>query len=129
MRALPGSAHRRVMDMTTASTGPTVLERDAIDKLPYEPLGNLPGVANKVLWRDSESMAGVLSVEPGHHLGTHAHRVNHHHIWVLEGHAVVLGAELGPGSYVHIPSGIEHDIDASASEGCTVFYLYIRPVG
>jgi hypothetical protein len=55
--------------------------------------------------------------------------VNHHHIWVLEGRATILGTEIGPGAYVHIPSGIEHDIDARATDGCTVFYLYIRPAG
>jgi hypothetical protein len=30
---------------------------------------------------------------------------------------------------VHIPSGIEHDIDATNTGGCTLFYLYARPVG
>jgi hypothetical protein len=45
---------------------------------------------------------------------------------VLEGHATILGRTLGPGSYAHIPSGVEHDIDARSSDGCTVFYLYLR---
>jgi len=79
-----------------------------------------------VLWRTDTSMAGVLTVEPGHHLGRHAHRANHHHVWVLDGAAVILDTELGAGSYVHIPSGVEHDIDASATDGCAVFYLYLR---
>lgn len=47
-------------------------------------------------------------------------------MWVLEGHVTILGTELGPGFYVHIRSGVEHDIDASATDGCTVFYLYLR---
>jgi len=72
-------------------------------------------------------MAGVLTVEAGHHLGTHSHLLNHHHIWVLDGHAKILDDDLGPGAYVHIPSGVNHDIDATSSDGCTVFYLYIRP--
>jgi quercetin dioxygenase-like cupin family protein len=46
---------------------------------------------------------------------------------VLEGHAVILDTEVGPGSYVYVPGGVDHDIDATASEGCTVFYLYLRP--
>ena len=71
-------------------------------------------------------MAGVLTVEAGHRLGPHAHRVNHHHLWVLNGRATILGTELGPGSYVHVPSGVEHDIDASSTGGCTVFYLYLH---
>ena len=52
-------------------------------------------------------MAGVLTVEAGRRLGAHAHRVNHHHLWVLNGRATILGTELGPGSYVDIPSGVE----------------------
>jgi quercetin dioxygenase-like cupin family protein len=100
-----------------------------VKALPVEPLGNLDGVSHRVLWRDDTSMAGVLVVEGGHRLGLHTHRVNHHHLWVLDGRADVLGAELGPGGYAHIPSGVEHDIDATASAGCTVFYLYLRVGG
>jgi quercetin dioxygenase-like cupin family protein len=69
----------------------------------------------------------VLTVERGQCLGRHAHRVNHHHMWVLAGHATVLGTQVGPGSYVHVPAGVEHDIDATATEGCTVYYLYLTP--
>jgi quercetin dioxygenase-like cupin family protein len=105
---------------------PTVLDALAIEQLPDEPLGTLEGVVHKVLWRNGTSMAGVLTVEAGHQLGVHAHRMNHHHVWVLGGSATVLGARLGPGSYVHIPHGVDHDIDATGTEGCTVFYLYIR---
>lgn len=108
---------------------PIVLSADAIGDLPEEPLGNLEGVRHRILWRNQASMAGVLIVESGHHLGAHTHRKNHHHIWVLDGHAKILGHELGPGSYVHIPSGIEHDIDATDSQGCTVYYLYIAQPG
>jgi quercetin dioxygenase-like cupin family protein len=113
------------MEITPIST-PTVLDADAIARLPSEPLGPMEGVVHKVLWRNDTSVAGVLTVEAGRHLGSHAHRMNHHHVWVLGGHATILGAQLGAGSYVHIPSGVQHDIDASASEGCTVFYLYVR---
>jgi quercetin dioxygenase-like cupin family protein len=106
---------------------PTVLTPAAINALPAEPFGTIRGVSHRVLWRDETSMAGVLTVEAGHHLGSHAHRLNHHHIWVLEGHATILDTELGPGGYVHIPSGVTHDIDATSTDGCTVFYLYLRP--
>jgi len=110
----------------TTTTLPVVLTPDAIAALPLEPLGRLEGVSHRVLWHNDNSMAGVLTVEAGHHLGDHAHRENHHHMWVLAGRANILGSELGPGSYVHIPSRVHHDIDASATEGCTVFYLYLR---
>jgi quercetin dioxygenase-like cupin family protein len=79
------------------------------------------------VWRNASSMAGVLTVEAGKRLGTHAHGANHHHIWVLEGRAEILGTDVGPGSYVHVPHGVSHDIDATASDGCVVFYLYLRP--
>jgi quercetin dioxygenase-like cupin family protein len=108
---------------------PTVLTAGQIGELPAEPLGHLAGVSHRVVWRDETSMAGVLTVERGHHLGEHAHRLNHHHIWVVEGRAIILGTELGPGAYAHIPSGVQHDIDARSSDGCTVFYLYLRPSG
>jgi quercetin dioxygenase-like cupin family protein len=105
---------------------PAVLDPHAVAALPEEPLG-VPGVTHRVLWRDGSSLAGVLTVQAGHRLGTHAHRVNHHHIWTVDGRATILGRELGPGSYVHVPSGVEHDIDATQTEGCTVFYLYLHP--
>ncbi len=114
------------MDATVTCPS-VVLPRQAIEALPVEPLGHLAGVTHRVLWRDGTSMAGVLTVAGGHRLGAHAHRVNRHHMWVLEGRAVILGSELGPGSYVHIPSGVEHDIDATGTEGCTVFYVYGHP--
>lgn len=72
-------------------------------------------------------MAGVMTVDRGCRLGIHAHRVNHHHMWITAGHARVLGRTLAAGSYVHIPSGVEHDIDATDTEGCTVHYLYLAP--
>ena len=116
---------RRVTDQAT-TTSPVVLTADAIAAIAPEPLGPIAGVSHRVVWRNEASMAGVMTVSAGHRLGTHRHRVNHHHIWVLEGHAVILGTEVGPGSYVHVPSGVGHDIDATGSEGCTIFYLYVR---
>jgi quercetin dioxygenase-like cupin family protein len=118
-------AHHRPVD--PASSGTAVLTADAISALPPVPLGGIEGVSHRVLWQSETSMAGVLTVAAGHRLGTHAHRLNHHHMWVIEGSAVILGKDVGPGSYVHIPGGVEHDIDATASQGCTVFYLYLRP--
>ena len=108
---------------------PTVLTPSAVQARPVEALAELEGVSHRVLWRDSTSMAGVLTVAAGHQLGAHTHRVNHHHLWVVEGRATILGTELGPGAYAHIPSGIDHDIDARATDGCTVFYLYVRIAG
>ena len=47
-------------------------------------------------------------------------------MWVLEGHAEILDTKLAAGSYVHIPPGVVHDIDARATEGCKLYYLYVR---
>src|SRR5690606_12317712 len=125
--------HRGAMETTTTQQArtsepapPTILSSDDVAELPELPLGNLAGVTLRILWQDGTSIAGVLTVEPGHHLGAHTHRVNHHHIWVLDGVARILGRELGPGSYVHIPAGVEHDIDASLTSGCRVLYMYLR---
>ncbi len=116
--------------METATTPqPVVLSAEAIAALPITAFGPLPGVTHRELWRTDTSMAGILTVEPGHHLGRHTHRANHHHMWVLEGRAVILGTEVGPGTYVHIPSGVQHDIEAATTDGCTVFYLYLRHAG
>lgn len=106
---------------------PTVLSPAEIDQLPAVPLGDIEGVSHRVLWQDGTSMAGVLTVAAGHELGAHTHRQNHHHIWVLAGEAEMLGQVVGPGSYVHVPAGVEHNTDARATEGCTIYYLYIRP--
>lgn len=125
--ATPLRAHRWDVAQNAQTAAPLVLSPAAIAALPLEPLGTVDGVAHRVVWRDGTSTAGVLSVAAGRRLGTHAHRVNHHHMWVLEGRAEILGREVGPGSYVHIPSQVDHDIDATDSDGCTVLYFYVRP--
>jgi mannose-6-phosphate isomerase-like protein (cupin superfamily) len=112
---------------TTSPTG-TVLTPEAIEQLPLEPLASLPGVTHRVLWRTDDSMAGVMTIAGGHRLGAHAHRENHHHMWVLDGAATILDTAVTPGAYVHIPAGVDHDIDASATDGCTLYYLYLRTV-
>lgn len=105
---------------------PVVLDAAALEDLPEEPLGSLPGVRHRSVWTDGRSKAGVMRIDAGHHLGPHSHRLHHHHVWVIEGIARILDRDLGPGSYAHIPRGSEHDIDARATDGCTVFYLYLE---
>ena len=106
---------------------PTVLTAQAIERIPPRPLGSVEGVTHRVLWTSETSLAGVMTVAAGHRLGAHTHRVNHHHVWVLEGSAELLGSTVGPGSYVHVPAGVEHDFDATYTDGCTFFYLYLKP--
>lgn len=106
-----------------------VLDAGALAAISEEPLGDLPGVSHRSTWTDGTSKAGVMRVGGGNHLGAHTHRRHHHHIWVTDGHARVLGSDVGPGSYVHIPAGVEHDVDARDTEGCTFFYLYVLRTG
>ena len=108
------------------TTEPVVLRAEDVDALPMVPLDGLAGVTHRVLWRSESSMAGVMRIAGGHQLGAHTHRTNHHHMWVLDGRAKILGTELAGGAYVHIPAGTEHDIDARETDGCTVYYLYLR---
>lgn len=108
----------------TAMITPTVLTPDAIAARPEQSLGSIAGVSHRVLWYDGESSAGRMTIEGGHHLGEHQHRRHEHHMWVLDGQVEILGTLLGTGSYVHIPPGVLHDLDARETEGCTVFYLY-----
>jgi quercetin dioxygenase-like cupin family protein len=108
---------------------PTVLTADLVASTPSHPLGNLVGVTHRVLWAVADSMAGVLHIEGGQRLGSHSHRVNEHHLWVVEGSATICDTRVGAGSYVHVPVGVEHDIDARQTDGCSVFYLYVPPSG
>ena len=105
---------------------PLVLAARDVASVPGEALGTIEGVTNHTLWTDGSSSAGWLTVAAGHQLGEHQHRTNSHHLWILEGNAQILGSALGAGAYVHIPPGVTHDIDARATDGCRVFYLYVR---
>lgn len=119
---------RRMETTTSASAEALVLPAQAIELLPDVPLGEASeGVTHRVLWRNDTSIAGVMTVAAAHQLGRHAHRHNQHHLWVLEGEAEILGFRVGEGAYVHVPAGVEHDVDARATSGVTVFYLYLRP--
>lgn len=113
--------------MTTQHTTPITLARGEIAELAETPLGDIAGVSNTTLWTDGVSATGILEVDAGHRLGSHRHREHCHHMWVLSGHADILGRRLGPGSYAYVPSDVEHDIDATNTEGVTVFYSYTLP--
>ena len=99
--------------------GPTEIEA-----IPPKPLGSSSGIGNRQLWTDGTSLTGVLRVDGGQRLGEHTHRRHDHHLWVIAGEADILGERLGAGSYVFVPAGLEHDIDTTGTDGCTVFYSY-----
>ena len=101
-----------------------IIDHEAITDLPVAPIGELQGVERKILWRGEDSEAGILVVFPGHQLA-HAHTS-------IEPPPPV-GArrsrhdprhQVGSGSFIHVPSGVEHNIDARRTNGCAVFYVY-----
>ncbi len=113
---------------TNQAALPVVLTAPEISALPELRLGGDNDVTHRVLWADEHSSAGILRIPGGQRLGRHTHRANDHHLWVIEGRVEILGVELGPGGYSHVPFGVEHDIDATNTEGCVVYYLYNRSI-
>ncbi len=113
--------------MNQQSTMHTVMTPEHIAALPKKQLGDAIGVDNAVLWTDGTSTTGILRVAAGSRLGRHTHRTHHHHMWVLDGEAVIADQLVGVGSYVHVPPMIEHDIDATDTGGVTVYYSYALP--
>jgi mannose-6-phosphate isomerase-like protein (cupin superfamily) len=116
--------------MTTnlRATGPaaTLVDASAIEAQPWHDLAGFENVKYKLLWQSGKSVAGIMYVAPDGRVDPHSHRRSQHHIWVLEGSAEMLGQQVGPGSYLHVPAGVEHGITAPGPQGCTVFYLYLR---
>lgn len=104
---------------------PVVLDAESIEQLPARRLPGMKDTPSKLLWRSGDSVAGILCVPPDGTVTMHRHRYAHHHTWVVEGTCTILGRTLGPGSYVHVPPGVEHDVVAAGPDGATVFYLFI----
>lgn len=104
----------------------TLVTKAAADVLPWRPLEPYPGVDYKLLWRSGKSVAGLMRITPGREVTRHAHVRSHHHMWVVDGTAELLGQLVGPGSYVHIPARVDHGIRTAGDAACTVLYLYLR---
>jgi len=68
-----------------------------------------------------------MRLGPGGAVSPHAHRVAHHHLWVVDGSVEVLGEVLGERSYVHIPDRIRHGIVNRGAGSATLLYLYLQP--
>ncbi|HEX6237819.1 MAG TPA: cupin domain-containing protein [Acidimicrobiales bacterium] len=120
------TTHNRTVE--AAAPAATVVDREAAEALPALPLEGFEGVTYKLLWRSGKSVAGIMHVPPGREVGAHVHQRSHHHIWVQEGSAEMVGGRrVGPGSYVHVPAGVEHGITGvEGPEGLTIYYLYLR---
>ncbi len=109
-----------------ATEGSVVLDAPAIERLPFQQLHGLADVLTRVVWRSRGSLAGVMEVAPGEQLASHTHLDGHHHAWIISGTAEILGQVVGPGSYVHIPAGMEHAVENVSPNGLRMFYLYLQ---
>lgn len=118
----------RMMSTNVRSTGPaaTLVDASAIDAQPWHDLDGFENVSYKLLWRSGKSVAGIMRIAPDGRVDPHVHQRSHHHMWVLDGSAELLGQRVGKGSYLHVPAGVEHGITAPGPGGCTVLYLYLR---
>jgi mannose-6-phosphate isomerase-like protein (cupin superfamily) len=104
----------------------TLVTHKAAEALAWHPFQAFEGVDYKLLWRSGQSVAGILRIAPGSSVSPHAHVSSHHHLWVIAGRAEMLGQRVGPGTYLHIPAGVEHGISDVGDEGCTVLYFYLQ---
>lgn len=104
----------------------TLVTSAAADALSWHPLEPYAGVDYKLLWRSGKSVAGLMRIAPGAEVTPHAHVRSHHHMWVLDGTAEMLGQRVGPGTYVHVPARVDHGIRAVGDGACTMLYLYLR---
>ena len=104
---------------------PILLDADSISRLPARRVPGMESTPSKLLWRSGDSVAGILYVPADGTVMMHRHRYAHHHAWVLEGTCTMLGRPLGPGSYAHIPPGVDHDVIAAGPDGATLYYIFI----
>ncbi len=104
-----------------------VLSKNEVDEKPWKPLGDLPGVTHKLLWRSGDVVLGLMRLEPGAENPAHVHQGAHHHILITQGSATMIGRPLDTGSYVYVPPGVPHEVVDVGPDGCTFFYTY-RPV-
>jgi quercetin dioxygenase-like cupin family protein len=103
---------------------PSVLSPALVQSLSWQPLTRLGALEVKTLLETSDSVAGLLRLDPGTTENAHAHADAHHHGWVLRGSAKVNGVEVEEGSYFHIPAGVRHAISDVGPVGCELFFVY-----
>ena len=104
-----------------------VLTAPTLDQMPWEDLHGLPGVTHKVLWQSGTVVIGLIRVEAGNTKPEHVHHSAHHHMFITRGTCEMLGERVDEGSYVYVPPGVVHAVDAVGPEGVEFFYTY-RPL-
>lgn len=104
-----------------------VASASQIEEMPWQVLGDDPGVKQKLLWRSGPVVLGLMRVEPGSENTVHTHHVAQHHILITQGSATMMGHQLTEGAYLYIPPGTPHGVVDVGPEGVTFFYTY-RPI-
>ena len=112
------------IEVQTHTSAPSVLGTALVESLSWQPLPRLGAAQVKTLMRTSDSVAGLLRLDPGTTETAHVHVDAHHHGWVLRGDAKVGDVDLHAGSYFHIPAGVRHAIIDVGPEGCELFFVY-----
>lgn len=115
-----------ISEQSTATPAPTILDATGIAAFPWQPFRDLSGIGIKELWRTPQGVAGLMRLGSGCGETPHRHGAGDHHMWIIEGSAVVAGTRVGPGGYVHVPAGLMHAVRADDALGCTFFFVYER---
>jgi quercetin dioxygenase-like cupin family protein len=113
---------------TRDDRGKTVLlTANEVQEGRWKQLDDQPGVTHTVLWRSGDVVIGMIRLEPGAENPEHVHQAAHHHFFLTQGEASIVGRRLQAGGYAHIPPGQPHGVTEVGPEGCTFFYSY-RPM-
>lgn len=105
---------------------PTLVTAAAAEARAWHPLDSYEGVDYKLLSQSGTSVAGLMRIDPGAMVTSHAHVRSHHHMWVVDGTVEILGEAVGAGAYVHIPARVDHSIRVVGDRAATMLYLYLR---
>jgi hypothetical protein len=101
----------------------TALDPIDVEFLPWRPVPGRRGVRTKELWRAADSVCAVVVCDPGASTAGPPHPFVEHHIWVIEGLAIVAGRRLAAGSYVHVPPDTAHPV-TGGEQGCTLLQVH-----
>jgi quercetin dioxygenase-like cupin family protein len=108
-----------------APTVATALDPIDVEFLPWRLVLGRPGVRTKELWRSAEAVCALVQCEPGSSTAGPPHPFADHHIWVIEGLAILTGRRLAVGSYVHVPPDTPHPV-MGGEHGCTLLQVHHR---
>ncbi len=79
-----------------------------------------------ILWQTEtgDAIVGLLRMYPGAENLGHRHPTATQHAWIIEGRVRIAGKDIGRGSYVCVPPGVDHPTVNVGSQPCTLFYVY-----